>query len=197
MRFGPGPSWQMSISDPFDLFFALYVRDTADIVGAEDIAALGPAVPRWSATHSERETAALTEQWSTWWTALLTDRTEEAVRGRVGEPGFSSTVGAPELRAAQEAVFRPACAWRNANRFDQRNSDHTAAMMPTYLVAEIEQEARRKAPPFSYWVDVIPADSAGCWDLSPTRVLLTENLYGDTAAFRETLRPRLTALMAD
>jgi hypothetical protein len=185
----------MSISDPFDLFFALYVRDTAGILGAEDIAALCPAVPGWSTAYSERETAALTEQWSTWWTALLTDRTEEAVRGRVGELGFSWTVGAPELRAAQEAVFRPACAWRNANRFDERNSDYTAAMMPTYLVAELEREAGRKAPPFAYSVEVVPTDAIWSWDLSPTWVLLSENLYGDTAAFRETLRPRLIALI--
>ena len=107
------------------------------------------------------------------------------------------TIGARELRAAQQAVLRPACAWRSANRWDERHSDETAALMPTHLVAELERAAGHRAPPFVYAVEVIPADGAWCRDLSPTRVLLSENLYSDTEAFRKTLRPRLAALMTD
>ena len=197
MRFGPGPSWQLSISDPFDLFFALYVRDATGIVAADDVPSLTPPVPGRATTSSERQRAALTEQWTAWWTTLLADQADERGRGGVDEPDFSSTVDAPELRTAQQTVFRPACAWRSANRFNERHSDVTAALMPTHLVAELEREAGRTAPPFSYSVDVIPADGAWLLDLSPTRLLLSENLYADTGSFREVLRPRLTALITD
>lgn len=195
MRFGSGPSWQVSISDPFHLFFALYVRDTTGIVGAAQVPSLAPPVLGWSTAYSERQRAALTEQWTRWWTALLADRTDDVGNRGVDEPDFSSTVGAPELREAQQTVFRPAYAWRSANRFNARHSDVTAALMPTHLVAEIERETGRAAPPFAYSVEVIPADGAWFRDLSPTRLLLSESLYSDTAAFRQALRPRLTALV--
>jgi hypothetical protein len=195
MRLGPGPSWQISISDPFDVFFALYVRDAAGIAGADDVPSLTPSVPGWS-TDSEPQ-AALAGEWRTWWSALLGDGRDERGRGGIDGPDFSATVDAPALRAAQQAVFGPACAWRNSNRFNENHSDATAALMPTYLVKELEQETGRKAPPFAYSVDVIPADGMWFWDASPTRVLLSENLCLDTEAFREVLRPRLAALMDD
>jgi hypothetical protein len=68
-------------------------------------------------------------------------------------------------------------------------------MMPTHLVAELAREAGRPAPPFAYSVDVVPVDGRWFLDLSPTRLLLSENLHADTESFRDVLRPRLLALM--
>jgi hypothetical protein len=201
MRFGPGPSWQISTSDPFDVFFALYVRDAACIAAADDVPPLTPPVPGWSTTFTERQMAALTEQWMTWWSALLTDPGDtdpgDGARRGVDGPDFSSTVDAAELRDAQQMIFPDACEWMSANRWDERHSDAARALMPTHLVAELEREAGRQAPPFSYSVEVIPAGGAWCRDLSATRVLLSTDLFADTDAFRETLRPRLAALMTD
>jgi hypothetical protein len=197
MRIGSGPSWQIRISDPFEIFFALYVRASAGLVGAEDVPPLTPAVHGWSTMSSERQTAVLTEQWMKWWTALFAAPSDGARHGGTDGPDFPLTIGAPELRAAQQAVLRPACDWRSANRWDEGHSDETAALMPTHLVAELERETGRHAPPFVYEVEVIRVDGAWCRDLSPTRVLLSENLSSDTEAFRETLRPRLTALLTD
>jgi hypothetical protein len=194
VRFGSGQSWQLSTSDPFDVFFALYVRDAAGIVEAGGIPPLAPPVPRSSTAYSGRPQSALKEQWTAWWTALLTDRTDEVGRRGVDEPDFSSTVAAPELRAAQQAVLGPACEWRSANRFHARHLDRTAALMPTRLVEDIERETGREAPPFAYSLEVVPVDGVWSWDISENRALLSESLYADTAAFRQALRPRLAAL---
>jgi hypothetical protein len=195
MRLGSGPSWQINTSDPFDLFFALYVRDTAGLAGADDVPSLTPPVPAWSPAHPDSQKAALTEQWRTCWSSLVADPRDERDRGGLDPPDFSATVAAPELRAAQQAVFSVACTWRSENRFDARHSDAAAAMMPTHLVAELEREAGRQAPPFAYSADVVPVDGRWFLDLSPTWLLLSENLHSDTESFRDVLRPRLLALM--
>ena len=194
MHFGPGPSWRITMDDPFDLLFALYVRDAVGVVGTEDVPPLAGTVARWSPSWSTAQEAEFAAQWVTWWTALLANRPHHGATLFVGEPEFSGTVGAPELREAQRALVRHAHEFRSGNRRARLQVGPTVGMMPTDLVREIEGEIGRRAQPFAYTVEVVPTQGARYWALSRTGLLVSDALCSDPVAFREVLRPRLTAL---
>jgi hypothetical protein len=193
MHVGPGQSWRVSVSEPFDLLFALYVRDAVGIAGTEDAPPLAGTVARWSPSWSSTQRAEFAAQWVTWWTALLANRPHEA-SPLVGESEFSTTRGAPELREAQQALVRRAHEFRSGNRRAAWQVGPTVGMMPTDLVREIEGEIGRRAQPFAYTVEVVPTQGARHWALSRTGLLVSDALCSDPVAFREVLRPRLTAL---
>jgi len=194
MHFGPGPSWQLSITDPFDLFFALYVREAVGIPGPPDVPVLAAPVPAVPLAWTEGQRAACGDQWSRWWSSLVTDRWQGSADTGPDGPDFAATVGAPELQAAQRVFFRPALAWRRSSRLGDWSMGPRVSMVPTELVHEIEREIGRRAHPFRYWIEVLPVREALVRDLSTTRLLLSESIATDFDALRAVLRPRLEPL---
>ena len=194
MHLGDGPSWRVGIGDASDLAFALYVREAAAIVGAEDVPPLFAPVPRWSYPFSKVQRAVLATQWSSWWSTLLSKRTDGSVSGGYDGPDFTSMVGTQELRRVQREVFLPANRWRATSGLEPWSYTGDEAFMPIELVVEIEAGLGRTARPFSFSVEVLPIMGAWCWDLSPTQMLASEALCADSDAFCEVLRSRLTPL---
>ena len=194
MHLGDGPSWRVGIGDASDLAFALYVREAAAIVGAEDVPPLFAPVPRWSYPFSEVQRAALATQWSSWWSTLLSKRTDGSISGGYDGPDFASMVGTPELRQVQREFFLPANRWGATSGLESWSYTGSEAFMPIDLVAELEETLGRAARPFSFAVEVLPIVGAWSLDLSPNQMLASEALCADSGAFREVLRSRLTAL---
>jgi hypothetical protein len=197
MRRGSGPGWQLSVSDPWDLCFALYVRDALGLVD-DRYPPLTPAVPVWDVPGRPEELrGAAARQWREWWARLLGLRLSGPVDSGLGGPDFAETSGA-ELREAQQTHFRPARRWRREHPWSRRREPgtvpHDAALLETHLVSEIEQALGRRVEPFSFAVEVIPTAGRRYWDLSPTHLIVSEELHGDTDSYRDVLRPRLTRL---
>ncbi|WP_127130349.1 hypothetical protein [Georgenia sp. SYP-B2076] len=192
MRYGPGPSWMVSLGEPHDLFFALYVRDALTIVDGDDFPPLAPVVPLWKpAGWSGAQRAALADQWHGWWAALIANRPET----RPGGPDFGSTRGT-ELRDVQRELFHPARRWRAEHPSPPRrtNANVPPPLLVTRLVQDIERALGRRAAPFRYVVESIPTAGRRYWDLSPAGLLVSEDLLADADGLRDVLRPRLTAL---
>lgn len=209
MRLGPGPSWLLHLSDPDDLVFALYVRDACRLTAAgDDVPHLTPDVAL-TLTSSVTDAAVLPAQWEAWWSALLSNRARgqswygtfvsEQLGGQSDsrDPTGLLPIGA-ELRQAQEALLRPARNWRAEHRFERRRAPrlvpHEVSLLETYLVKDIESDIGRKARPFEYHVEALPVRGRWFRDLSSSALLISEELLADTDAYRDVLRPRLTAL---
>lgn len=193
MRSGSGPSWQLRVNDPFDLFFALYVHAAVGIDAGADVPVLVAPVSGVTARWSDAQREAITRQWAWWWTELMTQRTEGPYVSDVDGPEFRFTVGA-ELREAQRMLFLPAHQWRTTHRLDASMMDRSAAMMPVHLVQDIEKSIGRTARPFRYLIEVLPTPGVLIRDVSTTVLIVSRRVSTDAVALREILLPRLTAL---
>jgi hypothetical protein len=184
----------MGISDPSDLAFALYVRAAAEIVCAGDVPPLIAPVPVWSHALTQVRREALATQWSSWWSALLSRRTDGSVASGYDGPDFASMARFPELRRVQREVFLPAQTWRAASGLEPWSYPNHDGFSLIRHVTELEETLGRPARPFSFSVEVIPTVGAWLSDLSPTQMIVSEALCADGAALREVLRPRLALL---
>lgn len=195
MRFGSGPSWQVREGDPDDLFFALYIRDALGIVAADDFPPIAPPVATWVPDDEfSISLNAVTGSWRAWWTTLISGRAAPG-GALLDAPDFESTDDA-QLREAQRALLRRALEWRREHPSPSRATLGRAPspMLITHLVQDIERTLGRKAAPFVYTIETVPTRGRRYWDLSPTALLVSEVLLADDDAFRDVLRPRLTAL---
>ncbi len=195
----------MSESDPFDLAFALYIRDATGLNGPHgdelDVARLEGPVPPWRADVSVTFRERLAEQWERWWAELLARRSddvcgpEDGPSGWVDAPDFAGSAGDPELQRAQRELFPDAHRWRGFRRPKLVPADLDRLLAPTRLVAELEREIGRPARAFSFAVETLPLDGVLVRDLSPTRLLVDQRLTNDSGAYVEVLRPRLARLV--
>lgn len=206
MHLRGGPSWRLSINDPADLAFALYVRDACGLVTRGDIPRLTPGVP--VTTPAALHARGLRTQWEAWWSAMLADRLRARtwystfVSWRLGvlpdEAVDTAMPGGAELLQAREAHLRPAMRWRSAHRFHRRRDPDLVRkedrLLETYLVRAIEESIGRRSRPFEYVVEIIPVAGRRFWDVTATRLLASEELLADPGSYRDVLRPRLTAL---
>lgn len=200
-----GSRWRLSESDPFDLAFALYVRDATGLdgphVGGFAVARLEGPVPAWAADVPAVFRDHLAEQWERWWAELLAQRSdtargpEDGPSGWVDAPDVAGTAGAPELQRVQRELFPAAHRWRGARRPTTDAADRDRLLMPTRLVSELEREIGRPARAFSYTVETLPLEGDLVRDLSPTRVLVSQRRIADADAYAEVLRPRLARLV--
>ena len=195
----------MSESDPFDLAFALYVRDATGLDGPHAdpfvIAKLVGPVPAWAADVPATFRDRLAEQWERWWAELLAGRSDEVLgpeggpSGSVDAPDFIGSAGEPELQRVQRELFPEAHRWRGLRRPTLDAADRDRLLMPTRLVAELEREIGRSARDFSFAVETLPLDGDLVRDLSPTRLLVGQRLTTDADAYAAVLRPRLVRLV--
>jgi hypothetical protein len=187
MHVEPGPSWRVDVRDPFDLFFALYVRESLGLVGVEPLPRLSAPVPRWPGVRGARLDA-VDGEWRAWWTALLA--------GRSGAPSTESREGpvrgvGRELRDVQDALISPARRWRAANGWQGLAA---ASMVPVDVVRDIESAMGRHARPFAYALDVLPVAAPFLLDASEHRALLSEAECADPDVLAQVLTGRVARL---
>jgi hypothetical protein len=187
MHLETGLSWRIDVRDPFDLFFALYVRDSLGLVGDEPLPRLSAPVPRWEVARSARLDA-LAVEWRAWWTSLLAERSgassSRSLEGPIGGLGI-------QLRDVQEALMAPARRWRAAHEWQGLAG---ASMVPIDVVREIESSTGRQVRPFTYSLDVVPVAAPYVLDASEHRALISEAECTDSAVLAGVLRSRVAPL---
>lgn len=211
MRLGPVPAWTLSEDDPADLTFALYVRDACGLrTAGDDVPPLTPQVHTTLAWPGTDTATLLRSQWDAWWRALLSDRaiaqdwywaflSEQCGESARGDASVGLLPIGGELSRAQRDLVLPASSWRSAHPFERRRAPERAcrgddSVMVSRLVHDIESQIGHPARPFEYFVDVVPVQGRWFQHVSATALLVSEGLITDSDAYREVLRPRLTAL---
>jgi hypothetical protein len=187
MHLETGLSWRIDVRDPFDLFFALYVRDSLGLVGHEPLPQLSAPVPRWEVPRSARLDA-LGVEWLAWWKSLLAERSGASSSNSLEGPIRGLGI---ELRDAQEALMWPAQRWRATNEWQGLAA---ASMVPIEVVREIESSMGRQARPFTYSLDVLPVAAPYVFDASEHRALISEAECTDPGVLAGVLRSRVAPL---
>jgi hypothetical protein len=192
MRRAGRASWMISTGESSELLLALYVRRSAGLAPHTD-----PAIPPLSADPPPVEPVAaadrpvLEQEWAQWWQATLGELGAER---RVDSPALTDY---PRLHALVRERTPPP-GWPAARQREEMElmiGSGRPPLLETNLVAELEAERGRRAPPFRLYVTPLPVETAQGWLVGPGSLLVTRSLIADTDAYTRLLRPVLAALI--
>jgi hypothetical protein len=198
MRYGAGPSWQVTSDTPHTLVAALHLRDAAGLEVVTDavVPQLEPTVAL-DAALVPYATAAAAAEWSRWWESLL-DRHPEfrGVPPLVPDPFPELAV---ELRALIGTGLPAADAWfAGREREDHAELRRSGGRFPQLgvgdVVREVELGQARRAAPFDLLIRVLPV--AGLWGrrVRQDHVLVSRALSRHTPGFEAFLEPVIREL---
>jgi hypothetical protein len=190
-------SWTVTEGEPGALVHALYARDASglDVEMDDPVPALDPAVEVEDrfAVHATPEAAA---EWPRWWQAEV----DLGLAPAPDQPDlwFAGRPVGPDLRALLTQTAAAVNLWQRARQREHtRSLAHRAPsqrLLVTHLVAEVERDLGRGAAAFKLRIGVLPVE--GRWSGRPRvdHVLVSRELRGDDAAFREFLAPIIRSL---
>ncbi|MFP3465103.1 hypothetical protein [Leifsonia sp. SIMBA_070] len=141
---------------------------------------------------------ALARQWQAWF-EVASDRHRRLTGPLLQPPHFEAFDRAIELQDAIIAHYDAAAGWADA-----RHAEYLATSLEQHArraadIVEVvharEFELRRQAGYFRLDIDVLPLAAKGAWIVGPHTVAISATLRSDSAAFRDWLRPLVSALV--
>lgn len=141
---------------------------------------------------------ALAAQWQAWF-EVAADRHRRLSAPLLHPPHFEAFDRAIELQDAVIAHYAAAAGWAAA-----RHAEYAAVSAESHrrraadivdVVREREHELRRQAGYFRLDLEVLPLAEKGAWIVGPHTVAVSTSLREDSAAFRDWLRPLVSALV--
>ena len=141
---------------------------------------------------------ALADQWQAWF-EVASDRHRRLTAPLLHPPHFEAFDRAIDLQDAIIAHYDAAAGWAAA-----RHAEYVAASTASHarraadiveVVHDREHELRRQAGYFRLDIDVLPLAEKGTWIVGPHTVVISATLRDDSVAFRDWLRPLVSALV--
>jgi len=141
---------------------------------------------------------ALADQWQAWF-EVASDRHRRLNAPLLHPPHFEAFDRAIDLQDAIIAHYDAAAGWAAA-----RHAEYVAASTASHarraadivdVVHDREHELRRQAGYFRLDIDVLPLAEKGAWIVGPHTVVISATLRDDSVAFRDWLRPLVSALV--
>ena len=198
MRHAGPTSWEISVDEPENLAFGLFIRDIAGLSSAHTwLPAATPAVH--SAVGGSKAAA---RQWDRWWDQAIGVHSKrsswsEASASWWAPPNFTELDAAPDLQALVRLHLAAARQW-----CEDRQREHMRLMIDpgrglneTTVVAELEHACGQRARPFSLRVTEIPVVGSELWQLEADHVVVTVGLLRDPDEYRRRLTPVLQPLL--
>jgi len=200
---------------------ALYVRDASglQVSMVPPLPALDPSVqPEFDVLVSDR---AVSSQWAAWWVRLLdgggfwpdhvaptdfvTARQDPDVdrlfywRSRYVGPNFPGLEASPELQSLARKHNDAATSWIGERRseFATLSIDRSRRGLDPVgeIVRSLEHDLDRPIRPFRCDIRVLAVEGSSGWLLSPSRAIVTMNMWKDVDAYSAWLRQVIRALV--
>ena len=140
----------------------------------------------------------LATQWQAWF-EVAADRHRRLAGPLLHPPHFEAFDRAIDLQDAIIAHYDAALGWATARRAEYAavsTEDHARrAADIVEVVREREHELRRQAGYFRLDLEVLPLAEKGTWIVGPHTVVVSASMREDSVAFRDWLRPLVSALV--
>ncbi|MDP5227124.1 MULTISPECIES: hypothetical protein [Arthrobacter] len=186
----------------FPMLVALYLRDSAEMLGA-GLPTLAPVEPRVHGSDHHQLISevgghdALRIEWEAWWEHLLKTHAEHSQAPSL--PETAEFVGSPALYRVASAHRGAAFSWaedrvREHTQQQARNSGAVETVVES-IIRDREATLRRRARSFTLSMVILPLAEPRAWFREPDLVLVSHQLVSHPAALRNYLEPILELLI--
>ena len=198
-----GPGWRITMDTSSPMLLALYLKDTAGLVGA-GLPPLAPASPRVHESDHHQITqhvggvGALRREWEAWWASLLDHHPQ--VIPAAEPPDFGAFNDAPALQRSLQAHFGSALTWALERRadYERLEADRETrgdARILQEMVAGRQLEVGPAAKDFTLTIIELPLAEDRAWLVDSNKVIASQSLMDDQEAFRSYLAPVIEMLV--
>jgi hypothetical protein len=198
-------SWRIGIDVPWDLHFALYVRDAAALARDGDLPGSLSRPPLRVGAVPSQGASEVADAWSRWWTMLLDENKDQAARpqrravdvAHFDPPDFDALSAELGLRALCRLVW-PAFLdwWAPPERPWWRKEIIDSSPVPIGdLVRAIERQVGRSARPFSLRIHILEAAGRHVIRRSPQYLVMTAETWCDHDVARPVLIESIEELL--
>lgn len=198
-----GPGWRITMDTSGPMLLALYLKDTAGLVGA-GFPPLAPAAPRVHEYDHHQITQhvggvdALRRQWEAWWASLLDHH--PAMIPAVEPPDFTAFSAAPALQRSLQAHFGGALTWTQERQLDYEELEAKReargdTQILQQLVAARQLEVGPDAKDFALTLIELPLAEDRAWLVDSNKVIMSQSLMDDSETLQSFLAPVIEMLV--
>jgi hypothetical protein len=195
--------WRITADTSAQMLMALYFHDVAGLDGAgfPAVSAAEPYIrradPRQLTAHVGGPVA-LRREWEQWWSGLVKEETANAAA--LDPPAFESFKDSPALQLVMQAHYGAATTWARERKAEyqraaQEREASGRAKLISQLVQDREMELGRDARQFDLKLIELPLQEARAWYVEPNRMILSQKLIEDEAAYRSFVQPVVELLV--